>query len=530
MAEKRQLKVSTRSLPKHLAGKLQDRMEKLRDDSTLLLPTCDHEGGCPRPSLERALRRVQKVSDSRVRLRRLSRRGTHLARAYAGALDLLFDETLPMLGGFPNPFGGGEVKYAQRGNAKKEVQAGVQNFSDKGVRLLAYLPYAKGFRGVYLFSTEDGMRCAGRVPIPPEAFLREAASAQRPALAKEGDDFACPHLRGLTKGLPREGDETHLAAKWARSSRALKICALCAGGGNLSAALRKYAIGPKVPDQVEAWVELRPQCNETGADACHFDQRIDLTDGQRKDFGAGKLTDADAIAAAMKRAVPESDSPGDGFVLAGGVCYGKDTGAIVDGFDPSAEMRRALKAALADLTSDVVLDALTPSKVLSKFWPDRAVLILEAACGNPAVAKQVEKEAKANEAPPALIQRAVKLARAAAVEEALPAFEGLSAEAAMADKIARAHRRGGAEAALREVEAGRNMSPSAGAVAWAFLKALDKSGGREWQFTKVEMDRGAVATKDARALLDCRSDDYEGALRRALEALGIHETIEATTT
>jgi hypothetical protein len=67
-------------------------------------------------------------------------------------------------------------------------------------------------------------------------------------------------------------------------------------------------------------------------------------------------------------------------------------------------------------------------------------------------------------------------------------------------------------------------------VAWAFLKALDKSGGREWQFTKVEMDRGAVATKDARALLDCRSDDYEGALRRALEALGIHETIEATTT
>lgn len=527
--EKRQLKVSTRSLPKHLAGRLQERLEKVREDPTLLLPTCDHEGGCARAGMERALRRVQKSSDSRTKLRRLSRRGPPIARAYAGALDILFDDNMPMLNGFPSPFGGGEVKFAMRGNAKKEVQAGVQNYTDKGVRLLAYLPYAKGFRGGYFYSVEGGVLCSGRLPVPPEEFLRECGAALRPALTASGDDLSCPHLRASTGAIPREADETHLAAKWALAEGALRVCRTCAGASNLSTGLRRFAVGPKANEQVESWVELRPLCKESGAKHCHFDRRIDLDDEERKAHDAGSATDAETLQAVLKRAVGDLEEGTEGFVLAGGACYGKDTDAIVDTFEPTAEMRRALKFALKG-RGDIVLDSLTPSKVLSRFWEEKGVKILAAACGNADVAQRVFDEAKPNETPPSLVQRAVKLARAAAVEEALPAFEGLSPEAALADAIARAHRRGGSEAALRQIEEGRTISPSAGAVAWAFLSALDKAGGREWQFSKVEIDRGAVAKRDAREVLDCRADEYADALRRALEALGIHEKIEATTT
>ena len=529
-AKKQQLRVSTRSLPKHLAGRLQDRVLKMRDDPTVLLPTCVHEGGCAMGSLERRLRRVQKAAESRTRLRRLSRRGTPLARAYAGALDLLFADSVPMLAGFPSPFGGGEVKYAQRGNAKKEVQAGVQNFSDKGVRMLAFLPYAKGFRGVYLFSTDDGVLCAGRSPVPPEVFLEECAASQRPALVRAGDDFVCPHLKTRGAGLPRGSDETHLAARWARSKGALRVCGTCAGSGNLSTTLRKYALGPKFNEQVESWVELRPRCREAGSDSCHFDRRFDLEEDEAAEFGKGTSADGEVLAGVLKRAMGEVESQGEGFVLAGGACHGRDVATILDELSPDPEMRRALEAALGGNRKDIVLDSLTSSKLLSKSWKECGAEILGAACGSAAVGARVFKEAKANEAPASLVQRAVKLARDAAVEEALPAFEGLSVEAALADRVARGYRRGGAEGALREIEAGRTLSPSAGAVAWAFLAALEKAGGREWQFTNVEIARGANARVDARALLDCRADDYAGKLRSALAALGIHEAVEPTTT
>ena len=527
---KRQLKVSNRSLPKHLADRLHERLEKVREDPTLLLPTCDHAGGCPRPALERSLRRVQRVAESRARLKRMSRRGTPLARGYAGALDLLFDEELRLMGGFPNPFGGGEVKYAQRGNAKREVQAGVQNYEDKGVRLLAYIPYARGFRGAYYFSSEAGVLCSGRSPVPPQAYLEEVAVSQRPPLAAAGDDFACPHLRAGDETLPREVERTHLASRFRESPATLRMCRVCAGEGSLASSLRRYAIGPKLKGQVESWVELRPQCNETGVKSCHFDQRIDLTEEEQEALERGTSTNAEAMAGALKRAAGALEAGGGGFVLAGGACYGSDAEAIVASFQPAPEMRRALDEALKGLKEDLVLDSLTPAKVLSKFWTARGAEILEAACGNRAVAEEVLAEAKPNEPPPSLIQRAVKRARAAAIDEALPTFGHLSAEAALADRIARAHRRGGPEAAMKEIEAGRTLSASAGAVAWAFLAALNKSGGRDWQFSKVEVERGAVARKDARALLECRAEEYAGALNRTLQSLGIHEDVEATTT
>jgi hypothetical protein len=528
--EKRQLRISSRSLPKHLADRLTDRMERIKVDPSLLLPECSHAGGCPRAGIERRLRRVQRAADSRARLRRMSRRGTPIARAYAGALDLLFDDDIPLLAGFPSPFGAGEVKFAQRGNAKKEVQAGVQNYTDKGVRLLGWIPYARGVRGVYVYSTDSGLLCSGREPLPPAGFLDESAASIRPTLSRAGDDYGCPHLKGYPGALPRTEEETHLAARWRESPSTLRVCRACAGASNLSAALRKFVIGPKVEEQVEAWVELRPKCREGGKANCHFDRRVELTDDERSAYLKTQTTDAELLAGVLKRAVQEAAGEGGGYILAGGECRGNDVKALVDELGADAQMRRALAAALKGVKSDVVLETLTASKLLSQFWAERGQKILEAACGNREVAARVLKEAKSNEAPATLVQRAVKLAREAAVEDALPAFEGLSAEAGLADRIARAFRRAGAEGAVREVEAGRTLSPSAGAVAWAFLSALDKAGGREWQFTKVEMERGANARVDARAALECRGEEYAGALEKALAALGIHESLSPTTT
>lgn len=527
---KRQLKISSRSLPKHLAGRLNERVEKMKEDPSVLLPRCEHTGGCPRSSLARKLERVKNLADSRSALRRQARRGTPLARAYAGALDLLFEEETPMMAGFPNPFGGGEVKFVQRGNAKKEVQAGVQNYTDKGLRLLAFIPYARGFRGVYLFSTDQGLACTARVADPPQAYLAQCAATHRPSLQGAGTEFTCPHLRGKASKVPRETAETQLAARWVGSQTTFRVCQACASGGNLSQDLRRFAVGPKVLEQVEVWVELRPACREAPADGCHFDQRLEIAEEDLDAFHRGELTDEQALGKTLKRALQEAAAGGSGFVFAGGACHGNDHAKIIDLLGPEAEMRRALAAALSGAKGDIVLDALTPSKLLSKFWGQEGRAILEQACGDGQVAARVLREAKPNEAPATLVSRAVKLAREAAIDTALPAFKGLGEEAALADGIARAFRRGGVQAALREIEEGRARSPAAGSVGWAFLQALEKGAGKEWQFTKVEIERGAHARQAVRVLLDCKAEGYAKALGEALQALGVHEPLEVKTT
>jgi len=429
---KRQLRVSSRSLPKHLAGRLTERVERMKDDPSVLLPRCAHSGGCPRPSLSRKLGRVKKVAESRSALRRASRRGTPLARAYAGALDLLFADDVPMLAGFANPFGGAEVKFVQRGNAKKEVQAGVQNYTEKGLRLLAYLPYARGFRGVYLFSTDEGLTCTARDPAPPLPYLAQCAAIHRPALQAAGEDFTCAHLKAMAPNVPREASETHLAARWKRSGATFRVCEGCAGGGNLSEDLRKYAVGPKVLEQVEVWVELRPACREADAKSCHFEGRVEVQEEDLEAFHKAKVTDEQVLQRTLKRALQEASARGEGFVFADGACHGRDHKRIIDGLAPEVEMRRALEAALGSAAGDVVLDTLTPSKLLGKFWAEQGQAILEAACGDGEVASQVLKEAKPNEAPATLVSRAVKLAREAAIDTALPSFKRLGDEAALA--------------------------------------------------------------------------------------------------
>ena len=517
-------------MPKHVAGRLQERIEKLREDPTVLIPECRHSGGCPWKGVERRLARVQRARDNREKLRRLSRRGPHLTRAYAGALDLLYSDTQGAFAAVANPFGGAEVKYASRGNAKREVQAGVQNYTDRGLRLLAYLNQTRGLRGVYLFSTSAGLICSGRKPAPPVEFVADAAADANPPLTRSGDDFVCSHLQKMSKPPPRENEETHLAAKWKNSASALRVCGACAGEGNLATALRKYALGPKVDAQIEAWVELRPKCRETEADTCHFDERFDLQEEELTAYLASKLTDEGALDKVLKRALAEVDKREGGFVLAGGECLGADPKLVIDLIEPEPEVRRGLEAALEGSKRTVVLEAFSASKLLAKFMEERGEAILTAACGDAKVARRVLKEAKPTEAPVTLIQRAIRLARDRAVAIELPSFGGLSRDAAFADTVARAHRRGGTEGALKEIDAGRGESPSTASLAWAFLVALDKSAGREWQFSKVEMERGANAGEQARELLRCGGEKYAGAFKALLESVGIHEELKLKTT
>ncbi len=517
-------------MSRHQATRLRARIEKIRDDPGFLLPEPRHGGGCFRPGLERKLRRVTKAADSRGSLRRLSRRGPNIVRAYAGALDLLHGEGPEAFISIPNPAGGGEVKFASRGNARREVQAGVQNYTEPGVRLLAFIDYAQGIRGSYIFSTEAGLVCTGRDPQPPREYLAERAAETRPALQGRGEDFVCPHLRSHPSAIPRQVDETHLEVMWKQGEGAFRMCRSCASEGNLSVELRKLAVGPKLDDQVEAALVVRPQCREPGKEACHFERRVSLSEEDAEAYRLGKLSDAAVVERMEATARGESEAEGSGFVLAEGECLGNDVDRLIKRLAPEDEVARAVRKAFVGAKQDVVLDSFTASKLLQPFMKKRGQKIVEAACGDREVARAVLRDARFNEAPATLIAKAVKMARHEAIESELPVFDDLGDTAAFADRVARAYRRGGKDAALKEIESGRTQGPAAASAAWALMAALGQARGREWQFSKVEIERGEQGKESARLLLDCRGQDYAEALKAAMVAVGSSADVKVTTT
>jgi hypothetical protein len=275
---------------------------------------------------------------------------------------------------------------------------------------------------------------------------------------------------------------------------------------------------------------VRPKCSEKGTQACHFDRTLPLAPEDADAYGAGKLTDRDVMERTMAFARAQAQAEGTGFVLAAGECLGNDVEGLVARLAPEEEVARAVRKALAGAKQDVVLDSFTASKLLQPFMDARGEKILEAACGDREVARGVLRGAKAHEAPATLIAKAVKLARHEAIESELPTFEDLGDTAAFADRVARAYRRGGKDAALREVEAGRTQGPAAASAAWAILAALGQARGREWQFSKVEMERGEQGKESARRLLDCRGEDYAEALKAAMVAVGSSADVKVTTT
>src|SRR5439155_9713952 len=128
--------------------------------------------------------------------------------------------------------GGVSAPYVARGKAKPFFLAGLQNHTDRQLRLLAVMPWVKK-RRMHFYSADRGIVCTGRRAAPPRDFVEEEMAALD-LRAAAPDRFSCGH----------EGRDAVVLA-WRDAKITIERCAECCAGADeptLASIVRHMAV------------------------------------------------------------------------------------------------------------------------------------------------------------------------------------------------------------------------------------------------------------------------------------------------
>jgi hypothetical protein len=303
----------------------QDFLERVRavaEDPTLVLPECVGD----EPGALRALRtRLERAKDGRLPFTARFDKGLlgalHAARKVAtlDAAPRLLDARID----------GQRRFYLQRGQAKRLVNLGVQNWDDPLALMLAYGRLAPR-QGLFLFAGSR-LWCTGTAPAPPPQWYLDLGERTGIGLSPDGEGAACPH-----------GDRPRLELRF-RSRRGngprILVCGPCgaraAGEGirNLHAHVLNRALGDPPAKPVEPAVRL------PGGEA------LQVSDGLAQAYRLGKANEQDLVDAALKSWHGEARGGAGRFVL------GARSFATQDEFLAALELADWERAAVRVLTA-----------------------------------------------------------------------------------------------------------------------------------------------------------------------------------
>lgn len=494
-------------------GELLQRAGRLRKDPQLLLPKLSRD--CPSgrfDKLRAALEEVHDARDDADRLGRLARRGDPLARALAGLLKFYLDEELPglLVARLPS----GEISFAPLAKAPRESQIAVQQYDHPERLLLGYLAWAR--KGYHFFAAGKTLYCTGPSPAPPEEFRHAFLSdlPYRLDRGKEAGTVACPHL---LRGEP----VPYLEVAWPGASMRFRVCRECARDDRqLLAALTSRLAVPKPEKAFPVAFDLNVDCRSK--EACVHAALPTPSRRLRKQYLFGRVSDARALDDYRKELAPRLDAGRGPRFEAAGVCYGADLGAFVTALSPTPAERKALEEALPSVAGAFEIPEAKASQALERLWHEHAQEIVRAIVPEAARAEQLVRDARA--APgrvSELLHRAARETQERELLAKLPRLEHLVPAAALADRVARAYRVGGREAAVKLLLGDLPREGKERGLGFGLLIALEQEGGQLWQFTPTEQEFGRSLAERASKLLHAEPDAYASALGELLGAAGV---------
>ncbi len=494
-------------------GELLQRAGRLRKDPGLLLPTL--APGCPSAKFDRlraALDVVRDARDDADRLGRLARRGDPIARSLAGLFKFYLEEELPglLVARYPS----GEVSFAPLARAPKESQIAVQQYDDPERLLLGYLSWAR--KGYHFFATSRSLYTTGPSPAPPEE-VRQAFLHDLPYRLERGHDgpvYACSHL---LKGEP----VPYLEVGWTGAGITFRVCRNCTRDDRqLLAALTRRLAVPKPERAFPVTLSLNVECRAGGD--CPHARLPPPSRGLRKAYLFGRRSDAQALDEYRRELASQLDRGREPRFVAAGVCYGADRPAFVDALAPTAAERKALEGALATVSGPFELPEAKASQALERLWHDHADEIVRAIVPEPSRAEELVREARASPGRVSeLLHRAARETEERALLGRLPRFRELAPSAALADRVARAYRTGGRDAASKQVLSALPREGKERGIGFGLLLALDLATPQVWQFTETEQEFGRSLAERAKRLLVAEPTEYAAALSELLSAAGV---------
>ncbi|MFH0816860.1 MAG: hypothetical protein V1934_08630 [Methanobacteriota archaeon] len=469
-----------------------------RDDPDSLIPDCAGEcARCPREALIQRLRKLSSMAGNKSGLEWASRWGGDLERAYASLVLIAGEEDIMAVANLN--LGGKVVSYAVRGHPPALAVAGLQNWDDPEVRLLAYRKTA-GKLGISLYSTDDSLLCTGTESRPPKAYLDEVAK-----VAGYGG-LSCGHKAPSPVKL-------RIAFPGDLSFEACEGCA--AESTSFVSAYMSRSCEKRPLSSASFNFVLEPECDGKCGD-CPSEVSTQLEPKQLKPYLARNLSDRKLLSSA-RAALLRLLEPGT--VVAGGRCFGKGSARIVAELAADDLERLALETALTEQGSPVLVDSMTVNKLLNAVWGDRGEAVLRAVAGEEA-AKLYDP---ADEQPMNTLRQAAARAKRASMNAALPRYKALGPVGTLADETARAYKESGQAGACDHLDRLKTLGHRENSVALAFYIAMEQEANRMWKYSKEESDLGASLAPMAKDMLESSGGAYDRALRHLLKMSGSSE-------
>jgi hypothetical protein len=509
MAKKiRRVRTFARTAAKSMEKRLVENAKKLRDDPYLILP--DYSDKYSRKNfdkIKKGLEKVHRFKDDTDKLEKLSnKRG--LDGALAGTLIIAHSEKAPYLGVAKFPTG--DITYAQRGRADKEKLIAVQNFDNPVLRLLGLKDIVTK-RKLHVYSWDEGFISTGLEPAPPEEFVNFII--KKTGLTYKKGVAICGDIKPDTAKNKEISKKNYLRIHWKSADVVVAISEDSAKTTkNTIFNMTKYMLIPNVSSDfsIDVVGQVVKQ-TEHGAGTENINEYL-----------SGELTDVEFIRKNMKQREESIKESGEKVLILDGISYGTDIDRFVEALKPNKFEKEGLEIILKQVDEPVVLNDVTPNKVLEQFWKDYGLDAIDSIIDNEEMAK---KFFFLDDTPSDILELVSNYQERQQILSQLPKYKSLPSLAKFVDRVVRTYKTFGEKEAIAEIKK-RPDNPKGKSIAYAFLLVFGKGKDKKWQYSQVEIEYGEFLKDYAKKMLKSEPKNYHKALQELLVASGSSENID----
>jgi len=509
MAKKiRRMRTFARTAAKPMEKKLVENAKKLKQNPYQILPEYnDNYSQKIFEKIKKTLQKIDRFKDDTKKLEKLSNK-RDLSGALAGALLIAHSEKAPYLAVAKFPTG--ETTYAQRGRADKEKQIAVQHFDNPVLRLLGIKDIAQK-RRLHLYSWDNGYLSTGLEPDPPEEFV--SFLIKKTGFKKTDKIAHCGDIKPDIIKNKKPHKNSYLRINWQSADTIFAICEDCAKSKkNTMFNLTKYILQPNLGEdfKIDVVGQVVKQ-KETQHETINLDEYL-----------SGKLTDYQFIQKNMKHREQTLKDSGEKMFILDGTSYGTNSEEFIKALKPNKYEKQGLEIILEQVDEPVVMDDVTPNKVLEKYWKKHGLSTLESIIDDQDMAK---KFYQLDDTPSDILQLVYNYDERQQILSKLPTYKNLPTLARFVDNIARTYKTFGEKKVLSELKK-RPNDPKGKSIAYAFLLLFDKAKDSKWQYSPVEIEYGEFLKEYVKKLLNADPKNYHKILQELLVASGSSENID----
>ena len=511
MAKKmRKTRTFARTAAKSMEKKLVENAKKLKENPYLILPDCaDDHSRKYFGKIKKSLGKVSRFSDDIKKLERLSnKRG--LDGALAGTLLVAHSEKAPYLAVARLPTG--DVTYAQRGKADKEKLIAVQHFDDPLLRLLGVKDVVLK-RGLHVYSWDNGFTSTGSDAKPPDEFINFVMG--KTGFSYKNGVATCGDIAVETVKKKQFLKRCYLRIHWKSADVTIAVCESCAKSTkNTIFNITRYLIESDISNDFS--IDVIGQVvkrSESG-----YEQETQYLD----DYLSGKLTDFQFIKKNMEKREESLKQSDEKLLILDGVSYESNVSKFIEALKPNKFEKKGLEFILEKVEEPVVLNKVTPNKVLEIFWEKYGLDAIDSILGDEEMA---EKFYSLDDTPSDILDVVFNYEERQQILSQLPKYRSLPPLARFADHITRTYKTFGEKKTLAEINK-RPDNPKGKSLAYAFLLVFGKGKDKKWKYSQVEIEYGEFLKEYAKKLLDSQPKKYHKALQDILTASGSSESID----